>query len=407
MTGVCVARQPIFGTSGDVAGYELLSCHPAIDARARRVGRGAAAAEVVQAVLSLGLDQLAAGRVAYIGITPEMLLCRAYTVLPRDGVVIELFEDVEADDQLEFACEQLVNAGYTLALDAYSAWDSPHLLELASVVKVDVRDQPPFRLDAIAQELAVYDVRLLADRVHTAQERALCAGLGYELFQGTYYARPEVVRNRALGSEEVAIIRALNVLRDARATDADAEAVFSTDVELTSKLLRIVKASARDTGIDSIRAALQLTGRDELGMCLGLLLASAIAARESASRELLHLTVQRARLCAMLAGPVARARDAHSMFLVGLFSLLDAMAGMPTDVLVRPVALSLPFREALLERLGPYAVPLSIAEAWEQGDWATVRRHASFAGIDASEISTLYVQSIAWTRDRLRSLHAA
>ena len=407
MAGVCVARQPIFGTSGDVAGYELLSCHSTIDARALRVGRGAAAAEVVQAVLNLGLEQLAAGRVAYICITPEMLLCRTYTVLPREGVVIELLEDVEPDDQLEFACVQLVNSGYALALDAYSAWDSPRLLERASVVKVDVRDQPPFRLDAIAQELAVYDVRLLANHVHTAQARALCAGLGYELFQGTYYARPEVVRHRALGSEEVAIIRALNVLRDSRASDADAEAAFASDVELTSKLLRMVNAGARHRGVDSIGAALQLTGRDELGMCLGLLLASSIAARESASRELLHLAVQRARLCAMLAGPVARARDTHSMFLVGLFSLLDAVAGIPVDVLVGSVALSLPFREALLERLGPYAVPLAIAEAWEQGDWATVRRHASFAGVDAAEISTLYVQAIAWTRDRLRSVHAA
>jgi EAL and modified HD-GYP domain-containing signal transduction protein len=407
MTDVCVARQPIFGTAGDVAGYELLSCHSATDARARRFGHGVATAEVVTAVLGLGLEQLTAGRAAYVGITPEMLIQGTYSVLPRDGVVIELPENVEPDDQIEFACEQLVNAGYVLALDASSGWDSPRLLELASVVKVDVRDQPPFRLDAIAQELAVYDIRLLADCVHTAQERALCAGLGYELFQGSYYARPAVVRSRALGSEEVAIIRALNVLRDAQASEADAEAIFATDVGLASKLLRMVNAAAHDSDIASIRDALQIQGRDALGTWLALLLTSSIAARDSATRELLHLAVQRARLCELMVGPSGRACDAHAMFLVGLFSLLDAIAGMPMDALLEPLALPAPLRDALLERTGPYAISLVMAEAWERGDWTTVRRYASVAGIEPPEISPLYVQSLVWTRDRLRSLNAA
>ena len=399
MPGVCLARQPIFGTAGDVAGYELVSSP-------RTTGERGGATSVVRSLLNIGLEQLTAGRVAYVTFTPELVVAGAYRALPRDAIVVELVDDVEPDDRVEYACEQLVNAGYALALHADGAASSERLLELATVVKVDVHEQSPARLDAIAQDLATYDVRLLAERVDTARTQALCAGLGYELFHGTYYARPETVRRRVLHSDELAIMRALNELRDARANDTIAEAVFASDVGLASRLVRAVNGIGRAArGTESVRDALQLGGRDELRTWLLLLLASGIAARESASRELLHLAVQRARLCALLAGSAARAHDAGSMFVVGLFSLLDAVACMPIDVLLEPMALGPLVRDALLERTGPYAATLALVEAWEQGEWETVRRQASAAGIDASHVSTCYVQSLAWTRDRLRSLN--
>jgi EAL and modified HD-GYP domain-containing signal transduction protein len=238
VTDVCVARQPIFGTAGDVAGYELLYRRTVADTAATGARRGVMAADVVvHSFLHIGLDRLTAGRAAYLNFTREMLLSGAHTLLPPEHVVIELLEDVEPDEQVEAACERLVDAGYALALDDFAGGTHfSRLLELATVVKVDVLHQPPARLDEIAQEVAPYDVRLLAERVETAQVRAMCAGLGYELFQGYYYARPELVRNRALVSDELSIIRAMAVLRDERATDADAEAAFSTDVGLSYRL---------------------------------------------------------------------------------------------------------------------------------------------------------------------------
>ncbi len=409
VTDVCVARQPIFGTSGDVAGYELLYRRAATDTSARGVRRSVMAADVVvHSFLHIGLDRLTAGRRAYVNFTREMLLSGAHTLLPPEHVVIELLEDVEPDDQVETACAQLVNAGYALALDDFSGGAHfRRLLELATIVKVDVLNQPLSRLDEIAQDLAVYDVQLLAERVETAEVRAMCAGLGYELFQGYYYARPEVVRNRALVSDELAIIQAMAVLRDARSSDADAEAAFSTDVGLSYRLLRMVNAAARGgRGIESIRHAIQLSGREELGKWLALLLASSMAARGPANRELLHLAVQRARLCELLAIPAGRGRDTNACFLVGLFSLLDAISGLPMADLLDAVALAPALRSALMERTGPYAPPLSIVEAYERGEWSSVMRQASSAGLDAAVVGALYVQSLAWTRDRLLSLTA-
>src|SRR5678809_837744 len=127
--------------------------------------------------------------------------------MPHDAVIVAVPIGVKSDGALEQACEELIDDGYTLALDDFE-WSSycRRLLELASIVKVDVSNQSPAKLDDLAQRLAIYDVRLLAKRVETAETRATCAGLGYELFQGRYYARGEVVASRELTSDEMCIV---------------------------------------------------------------------------------------------------------------------------------------------------------------------------------------------------------
>ena len=407
---VCVARQPIFGTAGDVAGYELLYRRTSLDTKAGSGNRSVMSADViVHTFINMGLDQLTAGRSAFMNFTREMLLARAYTLMPPESVVVELLGDVEPDDEVEAVCEELVCSGYALALDDF-VWSPGYrrLLELATIVKVDVLDQTPARLDEIAQRLAPYDVRLLAERVETAEVRAMCGGLGYELFQGYFYARPEMVTTKALMSDEMAIAQAMNVLRDTRTTDEQAEAAFSADVSLSYKLLRMVNSAARGgRDIESIRHAVQLSGRTELSKWLALLLVSSIAARGTANRELLQLAVQRGRMCELLATSIGRDRDTSALFLVGLFSLLDAISGMPMADLLESITLAPPLRDALVGRTGPYAGALALAEAYEQGAWSTVRQHATSSGLDAAHVGALYVQSLAWTRDRLLSLAGA
>jgi EAL and modified HD-GYP domain-containing signal transduction protein len=336
-----------------------------------------------------------------------MLLERAYTLMPPDAVVIGVFRNVKPDDAVEQACEELVESGYTLAFDDF-VWSSHYrqLLELASIVKVDVLYQSPAKLDELAQRLAPYDVRLLAERVETADVRATCAGLGYELFQGYYYTRPEMMVNRALKSDEMTIVHAMNVVRDQRTTDTDVEAVFSADLALSHKLLRMVNSMTRaGTAIESLRQAGQLTGRMELSRCLALMLVSSTAARGGMNREIVHLALQRGRMCELLAGPTRRETD--SLFLSGLFSLLDTISGIPMPELLEVIAPEAALRDALASRSGPYAVALMLAEAYEQGAWATVAQLAQLLGMDAAQVGACYIESLAWTRDRLRSLATA
>jgi len=409
VAGVCAARQPIFSSNGDVAGYELLYPRALSERPAGKAFRSATAADaMVRAFINLDLDLLTSGRPAFIGFTREMLLAGVYMLMPRNSVVVQLLKDVRPDDVVEEACEELAEAGYTLALDDF-AWSPSyrHLLELASIVKVDALSQSPARLDATAQRLAPYDVRLLAAGVETAEVRATCTGLGYELVQGGYYMRRQMVTSRAaaLTSDELTIVQAMNVLLDERATDADVRAVFCADLGLSHKLLRMVSLAPEANGVDSVRPAVQHTARNELRKWLALLLLSSIAARGGASRELIHRAVQRGRMCELLGGGTGP--HCASQFLVGLFSLLDALSGTPMSELLDAMGLAPALRDALVLRTGPYASALVLVEAYEQGAWETVSQLARLSGRSAAQVGASYMQSLAWTRRRLLSLAAA
>lgn len=87
----------------------------------------------------------------------EFLVREFATILPKDRVVLEIFETIEPDDLVIAACARLKHAGYLLALDDFQeapGWEP--LVALANFIKVDFiatpADRPEIRQSA-ADEL--------------------------------------------------------------------------------------------------------------------------------------------------------------------------------------------------------------------------------------------------------------
>src|SRR3712207_5991631 len=94
---------------------------------------------IIQSLLEVGLERITLGRTAYLNFSREMLVSDFYDLLDRSTVVIELLEDIRADEEVMAVCERLVKAGYRLALDDYEPGDGrDELLGLAEIVKIDV-----------------------------------------------------------------------------------------------------------------------------------------------------------------------------------------------------------------------------------------------------------------------------
>src|SRR5688500_13293949 len=126
--GAYVARQPILDATSRVFGYELLY-RAAADAVSCQDPRDTAAARVLNdAVLTLGLDTLTGGRRAFINVTRQMLMNDLITVLSPDSIVVELLEDVGADEEIVAACRRLRERGYSLALDDFTLQSSAEAL---------------------------------------------------------------------------------------------------------------------------------------------------------------------------------------------------------------------------------------------------------------------------------------
>lgn len=401
---IFVARQPIFDLHERVTAYELLYRRDAERLEAEGVDASTMSARVItNAFLGIGVREITGGVPAFVNFTRDRLLDRTWELLDAREVVVELLESVRCDDETLGACRALRTAGFRLALDdfVYDPTFDP-ILELAWVVKVDVLGRDDAELRPVVRELKRFDVKLLAERVETEEVHARCKALGFDLFQGYFYARPETLQKEDLEATQITILRLLNLLRDPDVADAQLEEAFRGDPALTYKLLRIVNSAALGgRGIESIPHAVRLVGRGPLHKWLAVLLAGSFAAQGGANTELALTALARARLMELVAERSNRKLPAHPLFMTGLFSLMDALMRAPMDRVLARVEVAPDVKSALLTRTGVQAPALMLAEAYEEGDFDLARALAGQVGIDADEVVRLYVDALGWAREQI------
>lgn len=401
---VFVARQPIFDDRGELHAYELLYRRNAAIAFADGATADVMASEVlVHTFLNIGVEKMTRGTKAFLNFTREMLLGGVWQLFDPKQVVIELLETVTPDDEVVAACRRLVDAGYALALDDFEfAPAFEPLLELASVVKLDVLGKDAGAIAAAAARLAPYEVALLAERVETHDVQTVCASLGFRYFQGYYFSKPEILVRRDLSAGQLTILRLMNLLKNPESHDAQLDDAFRTDLSLTYKLLRTVNSAAMGgRGIESIRHAVRLVGRMELHKWLALLLVTSVVGSGGVNEELVHTALRRARMCELVALDRGDRRGADALFMVGLFSLLDAILKLPMTELLERVDLANEVRRALLVRSGPFASTLALVEAYERGSWDAADGEAAALGVAGPRVAELYLAAMEWGRERL------
>jgi EAL and modified HD-GYP domain-containing signal transduction protein len=397
-----VARQPIFEIGRGLIGYELLyRDSPTASSAEGSESHVMSADVIVGGLLGIGLDRMVGDGLAFVNFARKNMLDETWSLFEPTAVVIELLENVECDAEMVAACKTLVRSGYALALDDYV--DDPRvqpLLDLASIVKIDVLGRPRQEIEKLARRLKPRGVRLLAERVETAQMRDDCLAMGFELFQGYLFSRPETLAKRDIKPAQLTLMRLMNLLRDPKVRDTELDDAFRADLGLTYKLLRMVNAAAvGGRGIESIGHAIRLVGRDTLHRWLALILVSTLAASSGVEREVALTAIARARMCEIIAAKSMHRRQADSAFIVGLFSLLDLLLEAPMERIVSQLELSDSVAEALVGRDGPLAAPLRLVEAYEGAQWDTARSLAADASLEEETVPGMYLDALSWANE--------
>jgi c-di-GMP phosphodiesterase len=403
MSSVHVARQPIFELGRGLYGYELLYRRDMLVDHADGDDASMSAEVIVNALLAVGMGSISRGGLAFVNFSRGQLINESWKLFDPDTVVIELLESVECDYETLAACKQLVHAGYKLALDDYVPDERMRpLVELASVVKIDVLNRPHAELRNVAAHLRPSGVRMLAERVETATVRDVCADLGYTLFQGFLFSRPETLSKTDVSASHLAIMRLLNLLQNPFTPDSALDAAFQSDVALCYKLLRIVNAaSVGGRGITSIPHAVRMVGREMLHRWLAVLMIASLGRRGDVSRELALTAITRARMCELVASSSTERRHAGSAFIVGLLSLLDVLLEVPMGKILSRLELSDEVRGALLERDGPLGSPLQLVEAYEKANWDAARGLANDNAVADDLVPSLYLDALHWASEHI------
>lgn len=395
-----VGRQPIFDRTQAVVAYELLFRDADRDHAPLDAGDRASLSVLRDQFFSTGRSSLTYGRPAFINFTRDLLLSDVAELFDPDAIVVEVLESVEPDREVVRACRRLAEAGYRIALDDYTRFEPAHvpLLELAHVVKVDFRGTDAHQQRRLADGLAQLDVQLLAEKVETPAERDHAAALGYALFQGFFFSRPALVATARIAESQLAITRLLEALHRAEPDITEIGSVIKTDLALTYGLLRYINSAAfslRDP-VHSIRHALVLLGAEKVRKWATLVGLSLLAGEDQ--QEIIINSLIRARFCEQIAAALGLEGRQDEAFLVGLFSLIDALTRQPLEQLLAEMRLPRDVTAALLQGAGPLAPPLTLAVAQEQARWETLEALRERLGLAAESVAAAYLDAVAWAQ---------
>lgn len=404
MSDAYVARQPIFDAQHDLVGYELLyrptpraaEAGPTDDLRMTSV-------TLVSTVLAIGMEHTTNGLRAWVNFPRELLLEHDFELLDPTRFTIEILETVPCDVETIAACAALRNRGFSLALDDFASGDEyAPFLALANVVKIDVRARSAEQIRALVKRLGPLQVQLLAEKVESAAKYTLCRELGFSLFQGFYFSKPEIIQHRDLSVEALGIARLMNRLMDGDTHDRELEREFRADPGLSYKLLRIVNsAAAGGSGIESIQQAIRLVGRTVLHRWLALMFAISTPRRTGVEAELVLSAIERARLCEMIAQRSGRAAVAAGLFMTGLLSRFDAILGISMVDLLTKVRVAPEVEAALLREEGPYTPYLALASSYGCGEWGQAIELGTSMGV-LDQMPDWSSEASAWARNILQ-----
>jgi EAL and modified HD-GYP domain-containing signal transduction protein len=390
-----VGRQAILDRQLGLYAYELLF-RSAGGAGADAVGGNRATGEVLLATFAeLGLQRVVGRARAFVNFTRDLLLEGGDRLpLPPSRVVIEVLEDVVVDDALVRAIRSLSRQGYTIALDDFEfdeRWRP--ILPFADIVKLDVRALDPQGIEDHVQLLRPYGCRLLAEKVETRNEYERLCELGFELFQGFFFSKPEIVSGKRLQANRLQTLEVLRALQDPEQSLDGIEEIVRQDVAISYKLLRFMNSAmfAFSDEITSIRRAVVHLGMENLRKIASLI---ALTRLENKPQELMRMALVRARMCELLSGERS-ADEAATFFTVGLFSALDALLDAPLEELLDELPVSGEIREALLDQAGNAGKALHCVLAYERCDFAEVE----FGGASANELAGLYADAVEWSFD--------
>jgi len=398
---VFVARQAIFDRRLKVYGYELLF-RSRLDSNSAESADSAASLQVItNSFFSIGMERLLGGAKAFINFPQDLLTDERIFSLPARQTVIEILETVRPEPDLVDACRVLREKGYVLALDDFAhlnGWD--RLANLVSIIKVDFRATTEDQQQALVERYSGRGICMLAEKIETQEEFQRACKMGYHYFQGFFFARPVIVSRREIPGSKLGYLKILQEIHRPELELLAIEALIQREVSLASKLLRYVNSSIFGwvNPVHSIRQALALLGEQEIRNWVSLTALPTLASDKPS--ELIRTALLRARFSELLAPWAGIAHRKSDLFLIGLFSLLDAMLGRPLAEILDEMRLGGDIAEALLGTAPagqPLAAVFTLVRQYETAGWNALAEGASRLRVPTEIIVDLYLEAASWS----------
>ena len=391
-----VARQPILDRYEKIFAYELLFRNGNETNYTSLDGDRATVDVISHSFLTIGMDTLTGGKRGFINFTANSLKSQIAYSLPKEHVAIEILENVEPDQDIIAACKQLKEAGYLLVLDdfVFEAKFWP-FIDLADIIKVDFLNTDVQERRNIIHRVGSRKIKFLAEKVETRDDFLQALKFGYYYFQGYYFSKPVIISGKIIPHFKLNCLRLMAEINNPEVNFEKINTFIKGDVSLSFNLLKFINSSVFGfkTKINSIKQALVLLGLSEVRKWASIIVLRNIG--EDKPDALIVNSVVRATFGEALAHKTIFKQQASNIFLMGLFSLIDAFLDRPLVEVLKELPLTNEIKRALLGEANQIRGFLDLILAYEKGDWTQFSLCAKKIHIDESQVPDIYLQALA------------
>ena len=407
---VFVARQPIFNANEDMLAYELLYRNNEENVFPNINGDQATADVIINSFMNIGINELSNGKPCFINFTENLLQLRLPTYFQPRDIVVEILESVIPNAQIIDICKELKQLGYKIALDDFIYNDdNPYFykyLKFVDIIKVDILHTSLEMRAKIETMARLMNIKLLAEKVETREEYDELKLKGYDFYQGYFFSKPAIVSAHNIPTYFHSYIE---IIKNLTMTEPNVDSIailIERDLSLSHKLLKLINSTAfrPQKKIHSIKQAIVLLGLIEIQKWVYVLSISDNLTRKSdMSDELIRISLTRGKMCESIAHLRKKTSTTASYFMIGMFSLMDTITGVPMEKLLKELPLCDDICNALMGVENQYKQVLGLAIAVEQGKWSEITEICTAFQIYENEVLTIYTDSLNWSNELIAS----
>ncbi len=391
------ARQPILDINSKTYAYELLYRSPTNKTDAAFVDSHSATAQVLVNTLNFAhLEDIVGEAFAFINIDEQMLMDEVISSIPKEKFVLELLEDIVITEVVIERIKSLKEQGYRFALDDADCSKEyfinfQQVFQYVDILKLDIQLLEAEQVEKFLPLFKKFNLTLLAEKVETQEEFDTYKKLGCELFQGFFFARPDIIENKELDPKQLQIIKLIRMLQDSAPINDVCQA-FEQNAALTIQLLRFINSASFSfkTSIKSIRQAVMLLGPSQLKSWLLLTSYATSKSPKGIENPLLHLAQTRSNMMQVLCKAVCKEQSKANLeraAFIGLLSLIEALLNVPMENILNELNVDDEIIDVLMTKKGTMGKIFQLVCAVEQFDTQTIETILNSLSLTSTQLA--------------------
>lgn len=404
MSDTLIARQPIVDKKHKIYGYEILSRTNKKDNSSDEEHNADSDEKQLFNILStFGMDKLLDGKMAFLNCILENNSLDYFDLISPKNVILEI-QRISNDNESDISsvAEKLnilklkgykISGGEFCFSPKYESW-----LKYAEFIKVDTSKYKDDLIIAIIMKAKKLNKKIVLEKIEDPEKFDRFSKYEVDFFQGYYFCKPIIMSAKITNPSAITLIKLINLTMQ-EADIAEIEEHLKVDPTLSFKLFKYINSYGISGGvkIDTFRKAIQFLGYKNLLKWLSILFTTT---QKNATSDLLAKSaLVRAKFMENIASlmPESNQMFRESSFIVGLFSLLDAMLNVPLEVAIDSISMPEEVRDAVLHKKGKMAELLNMISSIETNEWLDVFATAYLLNLKTEDINNCYSTAIEWT----------